>query len=201
MTCAATGRCKATTSPCPAKRKRHQIERLVVISGCSGGGKSTLLAELKRRGFATVEEPGRRIVRQEMLADGSALPWVNAAAFARRAIAMSVTDIAAAAEWQGWVFFDRGLIDAAVALEHLGGEAAQTTIGDHRFHRRVFLTPPWPDIYVTDDERPHGLATAMEEYGRLREAYPRLGYETVVLPKVRVEVRADFVLRSLDAHA
>ena len=29
--------------------------RHVVISGCSGGGKSTLSAELSRRGFETVE--------------------------------------------------------------------------------------------------------------------------------------------------
>ncbi len=39
---------------------------LVVISGCSGGGKSTLLAELSRRGHMTIEEPGRRIVAEEL---------------------------------------------------------------------------------------------------------------------------------------
>jgi predicted ATPase len=38
-----------------------EMNRFVVISGCSGGGKSTLLAELGRRGHAVVEEPGRRI--------------------------------------------------------------------------------------------------------------------------------------------
>ncbi|WP_207234152.1 AAA family ATPase [Pseudomonas aeruginosa] len=37
----------------------------VAISGCSGGGKSTLLAELKLRGHAVVEEPGRRIIQEE----------------------------------------------------------------------------------------------------------------------------------------
>jgi predicted ATPase len=68
--------------------KDAAIQRFVIISGCSGSGKSTLLAELGQRGFATVEEPGRRIVREELAGDGSALPWVNAAAFARRAIAM-----------------------------------------------------------------------------------------------------------------
>jgi predicted ATPase len=33
-------------------------ERFVVISGCSGGGKSALLSELSERGHAVVEEPG-----------------------------------------------------------------------------------------------------------------------------------------------
>ena len=31
----------------------------VVISGCSGRGKSTLLSELVRRGYSVVLEPGR----------------------------------------------------------------------------------------------------------------------------------------------
>ena len=173
------------------------IKRFVIISGCSGGGKSTLLTELARHGFATVEEPGRRIVKQELQGDGLALPWVDAAKFARRAIAMALADIAAASVHRGWVFFDRGLIDAAVALERSGGEPAQATIGNHRFHAHVFLTPPWPEIYVTDAERPHGFDAAVEEYETLLGAYPKLGYEPVVLPKVGVKARADFVLKAL----
>jgi predicted ATPase len=50
------------------------MDRFVVISGCSGGGKSTLLAELGRRGHTVIEEPGRRIVIEEMNGGGSALP-------------------------------------------------------------------------------------------------------------------------------
>jgi predicted ATPase len=50
------------------------MDRFVVISGCSGGGKSTLLAELGRRGHSTVEEPGRRIVAQELQQGGKSSP-------------------------------------------------------------------------------------------------------------------------------
>jgi predicted ATPase len=42
------------------------VERFVVISGCSGGGKSTLIAELGPRGHAVVGEPGQRIVKEEL---------------------------------------------------------------------------------------------------------------------------------------
>ena len=38
------------------------VDRFVVISACSSGGKSTLIAELGKRGYAVVDEPGRRIV-------------------------------------------------------------------------------------------------------------------------------------------
>ena len=98
------------------------INRFVIISGCSSGGKSTLLDELCRRGYAIVEEPGRRIVRGEMLCKGTALPWVDPTAFARRCIALALADRKQARRQRGWVFFDRGLIDASVALQHLTGE-------------------------------------------------------------------------------
>jgi predicted ATPase len=38
---------------------------------------------------------------------------------------------------------------------------------------------------------------ALAEYERLERTYPLLGYETVVLPKVPVAERADFVLARL----
>ena len=53
---------------------------LVVVSGSSGGGKSTLLAALGRRGYPVVEEPGRRIVASEIERGGDALPWKDAVA-------------------------------------------------------------------------------------------------------------------------
>jgi predicted ATPase len=170
----------------------------VVISGCSGGGKSTLLAELARRGHVTVEEPGRRIVNQELLGDGSALPWVNPIAFARRAVALALADRAALSAESGWVFFDRGLIDAAAALERLADEPTLAALAQaHRYHNQIFLAPPWPEIYVTDTERRHDLAEAIVEYNHLLRVYPSLGYDVFVLPRLGVPQRADFVLRTL----
>ena len=62
----------------------------------------------------------------------------------------------------------------------------------------MFLTPPWPEIYRTDPERRHGLDMALTEYSRLLQTYSSLGYEVSILPKVGVEERADFVLRTLE---
>jgi predicted ATPase len=135
-----------------------------------------------------------------MLGEGSALPWADATAFARRTIVLALADRAVAKDAAGWVFFDRGLIDAAAALQHVTGEPALATFGQaHHYHRRVFLTPPWPEIYVADPERRHGLDAAIAEYRRLLDVYPSLGYEVTILPKIGVAERADFVLRGLAA--
>jgi predicted ATPase len=123
------------------------VNRFVVISGCSGGGKSTLLAELGRRGHTVVEEPGRRIVVEEMNNGGSALPWVDMAAFARRAITTALADRSSTPASGGWIFFDRSSIDAAIALQHLTRESVLEEFAQtHRYHRRVFLAPPWPEL-------------------------------------------------------
>lgn len=174
------------------------MNRRVLISGCSGGGKSTLLAELAERGFSVVEEPGRRIVKQELESNGNALPWTDMAAFAHRAIEVAIEDYVAASAQPGWTFFDRGFVDAAAALQHATGEPFQEElITANRYHERVFLTPPWPEIYGTDPERRHGFDDAVAEYDRLAMLLPVLGYEIVMLPNVPVRDRAVFILEHL----
>lgn len=163
-----------------------------MISGFSGGGKSTLLVELARRGCSVVPEPGRRIIAEARAGDGSALPWVDAAAFGRRALEMSIADFKAAA---GLTFFDRGIVDAAVAITARGGAYPRSTVESLRYDR-VFLAPPWPEIFVNDDDRRHSLEKALSDYERVREAHLDAGYDPVLLPRDTAGARADFVLRA-----
>jgi predicted ATPase len=176
-------------------------ERFVVISGCSGGGKSALLSELSQRAHVVVEESGRRIVQDELQRGGSALPWLNPIDFARRALATAIMDHgsqAASVRQRGWVFFDRSIVDAAAAIAYLTGEPALAMMEQtYRYHRRVFLTPPWPELYSTDEARRHDFDAALGEYAHLLEVYPSLGYEVYILPKVGISERADYLLEIL----
>ena len=172
------------------------MKNFVAISGCSGGGKSTLLAALARHGFAVVEEPGRRVVAREMQSGGDALPWINGAAFAQKALALAWEDWRAAQAIAGPVFFDRGLVDAAAALAHVTGRWPEGDFAS-AYGPVMFLAPPWPEIYVADAERRHGFAEAEAEYHRLAAAYARLGYEAAILPKAPVADRVAFVLGRL----
>ncbi len=170
----------------------------VLISGCSGGGKSTLLAELAARGYAVVEEPGRRIVDEERNGAGTALPWVDMARFAQRALDRSRDDIQQTDHLPGPVFFDRGLIDAAVALAHADNVPLATTLRpDRPYADPIFLAPPWPEIFRQDAARRHDMASAIGEFERLTIAFAELGYATSHLPKAPVSQRADFVLDTL----
>lgn len=133
-----------------------------------------------------------------MRGGGAALPWIDPVAFLQRVLALAREEYDAAQATQGWVFFDRGVIDAAAGLRHLTGQPDLAGMARrYRFHRRVFLVPPWPEIHVADAERRHGMDEAVAEYDRLAATYPALGYEVLSLPRVSVEARADIVLAGL----
>jgi predicted ATPase len=177
-----------------------RTDDFVLITGCSGGGKSTLLAELAARGFHTCEEPGRRIVHEETERGGDALPWVDLRKFAIRAARLALDDLAGAARRDGLTIFDRGLIDAVCGLQRFGAAVPPDiarAFAQIRYASTVFLAPPWTEIFSTDSERRHGLADARIEYDDLARRLPGLGYAPVLLPKTSVATRADFVVARL----
>jgi len=182
----------------------HRVERkrdhFVLISGCSSAGKSSLLAELWRRGYRTFEEPGRQIVKEQLHIGGDALPWQDAANFIDQIIVRAMHHMITAARTDEIAFFDRGIIDAVSAIERMNLPMPAHYIAareKYRYNRKVFLAPPWPEIFENDAERRHSFADAAREYDALESAYPRHGYEIVVLPKVGVQARADFVMTTL----
>lgn len=119
------------------------------------------------------------------------------AAFARRALTMAKQDFAAAAATPGLVFFDRGLVDAAVALKASTGAPLERTLdGMPRYADTVFLAPPWPEIFANDQDRKHSFGVAKDEFDRIEAALLALRYDVSILPKESVAQRADFVLTS-----
>jgi predicted ATPase len=175
-------------------------DRLVVISGCSGGGKSMLLDALAARGFRTFAEPGRQIVKEQTAIGGDALPYVNDRAFGELCISRTINGMIEAAGAQDYVFFDRALIDPIAYFDHAGLDvpAHWTRAAERfRFNAKVFLVPPWPEIFANDEERKHSFDEALAQYKTLPLTYERFGYAPVIVPKAPVADRADFILPSL----
>lgn len=156
----------------------------IVISGCSSGGKSTLLSALAARGHAVVEEPGRRV-----LGAGGPRPDADPRGFLEACAALAIEDFRSV---EGTVFFDRGLFDALSGLDALGQPGAERRAHLRRTLRYapvVLMAPPWPEIYAQDPERTHGFGAAVREYDRLMRDYPRAGYRPHVLRRAPVAER------------
>jgi predicted ATPase len=168
----------------------------VVISGCSGGGKSSLLSELAKRGHQIVLEPGRQIVKEQQVIGGDALPWTNLQKFLDLALSRYLFQFIAHKDVQRLIFFDRGIIDA-LQLNQDQPVYFQTAVRKFRYNPLVFLVPPWEEIFRGDAERKHDFTSAKKEFEELLIKYKDFGYETVLIPKTSVQERADFILSKL----
>jgi predicted ATPase len=174
--------------------------QFVVLSGCSGGGKSSLLAELGRRGFPVYEEAGRQVIKEQLYIGGDAMPSANAVQFIELTVSRAIYNLIEAARRGQRAFFDRGIVDQIAGFEHLGIPVPQhlaNAAARFRYHETVFMMPPWPEIFATDSERRHGFADAVALFETQLRTYERLGYRAVMVPKRAIAARAEFVIANL----
>lgn len=180
--------------------KPNGNKRLIVLSGCSGGGKSSLLDALAARGHSVQPEAGRRIVKEQLLTGGDALPWSNSRQFVELAASRAALQFDAAVSSGGPVFFDRSLVDVVSYLEYLGLETPdrlRRMLDLYRYAPGVFVTPPWREIYRTDNERRKSFDEAVDEYHAVVAAYRAVSYEIIELPRTSVAERVDFLEKTL----
>lgn len=171
-------------------------ERLVVITGGPGSGKSTLIAHLAAAGLSTMPEGGRAIIREQVAIGGSALPWADRAAFAEHMLTWELRSWHEAQGMAGPVLFDRSIMDVIAYLllcdlpvpPHLHRAA-----GQYRYRGQVFIAPFWPGIYAQDAERKQTVAEAEAQYHMLSRVYADHGYDLLPLPLASVEEREGFV--------
>jgi len=172
-------------------------DRLYVLTGGPGSGKTTLIEALGHAGVATSPEVGRAVIREQLAAGGDALPWADQHAFADL---MVVRDVAAQREAlaSGVVtVLDRGVPDVAGFLRVSGlpvpphiDAAARTC----RYNPRVFIAPFWSEIFTGDAERKQSPDVAEATFAVMVETYRDYGYELIELPRAPVADRVLFVL-------
>jgi predicted ATPase len=168
---------------------------LFVISGSSGGGKSTLLEELARRGYPVVPEAGRQLVREQQSIGGVVRPGTELFGHMLLSRSMCLYNQIVESGVDGPVFFDRSIIEPIAYWRSEGRMAPhlEQAVERYRYATDVFIAPPWPEIFRKDKERQHSFDLDQREYARLVEAFEAFGYRLVYLPKTSVTERADFV--------
>lgn len=177
-----------------------QRDSYVVITGCSGGGKSTLVNELFMRGYFCVAEPGRQIVKEQMSIGGDGLPWMDQRKFTDLVLSRYLYTFNMEKPESEFVFFDRAIPDAVSYFEYLRNplpEYIHKAGSKFRYQKRVFMTPPWKEIYKNDDERKHSFDEAVQVYNVLVQTYEEYGYRVIPIPKMSASERADFILDNL----
>ena len=178
----------------------HEQERFFVVTGGPGSGKTTLIEALATKGLRTMPEAGRAIIKDQIATEGSALPWRNRLAFAEAMLVCDLRSFQEARDCVGTVLFDRGLPDLAGYLT-LCGLPVPTNIREaarsFRYNRKVFIAPPWPEIFRQDGERKQSVEEAHQTYDAMVRAYTEFGYELTHLPLEPMPDRVAFVLERI----
>ncbi|MGB3387500.1 MAG: AAA family ATPase [Pseudaminobacter sp.] len=172
-------------------------DRFFVVTGGPGSGKTTLITALSAAGFCSTVEAGRAVIRHQAAINGPALPWNDPALFAELMLCWEMRSHAMASGETGPVFFDRGLPDIAGYLRLSGLPVpahVETAAKTMRYNRRVFILPPWPEIFSQDGERRQDFREAERTYEAMIDAYTTYGYDLVTVPRLPVEERRQFVL-------
>ncbi|OHV90798.1 AAA family ATPase [Mesorhizobium sp. ORS 3428] len=176
---------------------QNHSDRFFVLTGGPGSGKTTLIEALKSAGLSTAPEAGRGIIRDQTAIGGPALPWQDPTLFAELMLSWELRSWHAARSEPGPVFFDRGVPDT-IGYLRLGGLPVPSHLtraaSTFRYARRVFIAPPWPEVFAQDEERKQTLDEAERTYHSVAGAYAELGYELVPLPLAPVEERVRFMV-------
>lgn len=175
-------------------------KEIIVITGGPGTGKSTIIDALIEKGYSCYPEISREVTLEakrqgvdqlfltepllfsQMLLDGRLKQYQNALQ-----------------ESSSLVFIDRGVPDILAYMHFIGDDYP-----DHFDHScqecrysKVFVLPPWEEIYESDEARYENFEQAKVIYDHLKSTYAKYGYDLTEVPTGTVENRIHYILKHL----
>ncbi len=171
-----------------------------ILTGGPGSGKTSVLMALKRRGFLTMPEVARDIIKEQVTIGGNAMHTGDRQAFLEKMLMHSLDDYLKIQHERTAAFFDRGIPDLhgyAKTFCNMENQQVNNAVERYRYCQTAFIFPPWKEIYINDHERQQDYNESIETYAALKEAYELCGYHLIEIPFLSVENRVDFILRTL----
>lgn len=175
-------------------------KEIIVIIGGPGTGKTTIIDGLLAKGYCCYPEISRAVTLEakkqgieqlflekpllfsELLLEGRKKQFQNAVS-----------------EPHDLVFLDRGIPDVLAYMNYIGDSYPaffDVACKEHAY-TKIFILPPWEEIYVSDDARYENYEQAKLIYSHLTETYEKYGYQLIEVPKDSIENRIDYILKQL----
>lgn len=175
-------------------------KEIIVIIGGPGTGKTTIIDGLSAKGYCCYPEVSREVTLEAKKQGIDQLFLENPLLFSELLLEGRKKQFDNAKnEPHKFVFLDRGIPDVLAYMHYIGDsypvhfdQACKDSI-----YTKVFILPPWEDIYESDNERYENYEQSKLIYNHLVETYQHYGYNLIEVPKDIIENRIDFILKTL----
>ena len=178
----------------------EQKQQKIVFFGGPSTGKTTIIQELKNRGFYCMGEISRQVTREAQEKGIDQLFLTAPLLFSEMLLSGRENQfIKAEKSAEKIVFFDRGIPEVFGYMDYLKTEYPLVFIEKSRQYRydKIFYFPIWQEIYESDNERYESIEEAQRIDKFLINAYTKLEYRISTVPFGSVEERADYILNSI----
>lgn len=172
-------------------------KEIIVLIGGPGTGKSSIIERLKEKGFCCYPEISRQVTMQAQEEGIEQLFLENPLLFSELLLEGRKKQYQNALnEPEKIIFIDRGIPDVLAYMNYIGDQypvSFDKACKDH-LYSKIFILPPWEEIFVSDQERYENFEQSKEIDNHLVDTYKKYGYELIEVPKDTVDNRILFIL-------
>tara|TARA_B110000003_G_scaffold276576_1_gene324093 strand:+ start:24607 stop:25149 length:543 start_codon:yes stop_codon:yes gene_type:complete len=176
------------------------MQKKIVLIGGPGTGKSSVLKELKNRGFCCMSEISRKVIKEAQKNGIDQLFLKDPILFSKLILdGREKQYINASDNSSNLVFFDRGFPDI-----HAYMDFTQKKYPNYFYEKSlkfkydyVFLFKPWKEIFVSDNERYESFNESIIINEYIVKTYKNLNYTVIEVPFNTIKKRVDFILNWL----
>lgn len=167
-----------------------------VIAGGPGIGKTTTIAELKRRGYPIIDETSRQVIDESLRANSDLVPWLRLEEFQKEVSERQAEKEAKPLETD-FVFMDRSIIDGHAYCIYGNVKVPDIieSFSKKIHYDKVFILDPLP--YATDKHRHEDPIKAQKIHHEIIKSYIHFGYEPIFVPVMPIEERVDWILEKI----
>jgi predicted ATPase len=172
-------------------------KEIIVIIGGPGTGKSSIIEGLVAKGYCCYPEISREVTLEAQKKGIEQLFLEDPLLFSQMLLDGRIKQFNNARnEAHQWVFIDRGIPDVVAYLDYIGDDYPShfTDACKENVYTKIFILPPWEEIYQIDSERYENFEQAKTIYKHLTKTYIDYGYDLIEVPKDSVDNRILFIL-------
>lgn len=175
-------------------------KEIIVITGGPGTGKSTIIDALIEKGYSCYREISRDVTLEAKKQGIDQLFLTEPLLFSQMLLDGRLKQFESAVQEENTpVFMDRGIPDILAYMHFIGDDYPDhfdNTCHESRYSK-VFVLPPWEEIYISDEARYEDFEQAKVIYEHLKETYAKYGYSLIEVPEGTVEDRILYILDRL----